>query len=108
MADVKVPPVAYLGFSAETGELADNHDIISLATKNLYQPTPAGVDGQPPAGKERAKNRAQKLQASRGKKGGEGGGWGWFLFKFVVFGLVLTGAYVGFTAYRSQRMRSRF
>lgn len=105
MTDVKIPPVAYLGFSAETGELADNHDLISLSTKNLYQPSAAGVDGQPP--KDRGRARAQKLQAQQRKKQSEGG-WGWFLFKFLLFGMVLAGAYVGFTAYRTQRMRSRF
>ncbi|KAF4313724.1 Legume-like lectin [Botryosphaeria dothidea] len=104
VTDVKIPPVAYLGFSAETGELADNHDIISLSTKNLYQPSAAGVDGQPP--KDRGRARAQKLKAQHAKQ--EGGGWFWLFFKFIVFGLVVAGAYVGFTAYRTQRMRSRF
>ncbi|KAH7061094.1 concanavalin A-like lectin/glucanase domain-containing protein [Macrophomina phaseolina] len=104
VTDVKIPPVAYLGFSAETGELADNHDLISLSTKNLYQPSAAGVDGQPP--KDRGRARAQKLKAQRAKQ--EGGGWGWFFFKFIIFGMVLAGAYFGFTAYRAQRMRSRF
>ncbi|KAL8737694.1 MAG: hypothetical protein Q9190_008085, partial [Brigantiaea leucoxantha] len=31
-----LPSVAYLGFSAETGELHDNHDVISVETKNKY------------------------------------------------------------------------
>ncbi|KAL8991879.1 MAG: hypothetical protein Q9188_007685, partial [Gyalolechia gomerana] len=31
-----LPSVSYLGFSAETGELSDNHDIISIETKNKY------------------------------------------------------------------------
>ncbi|OJD36106.1 lectin family integral membrane protein [Diplodia corticola] len=106
VTDVKIPSVAYLGFSSETGELADNHDIISLSTKNLYQPSAAGVDGQPP--KDRGRARAQKLSAQQRKKQKEGGSWTWFLFKFLLFGMVLAGAYVGFTAYRTQRMRSRF
>ncbi|KAK8194679.1 lectin family integral membrane protein [Phyllosticta capitalensis] len=107
LSDVKIPPVAYLGFSAETGELADNHDVISLKTKNLYSPSGAGgVAGSKDRG--RAAGRAQKLKASKARKDGEGGSWGWFLLKFFFFGALLAGAYVGFTAYRAQRARSRF
>jgi mannose-binding lectin 2 len=36
-----------------------------------------------------------------------GGGWTWFLMKFVLFGLALTGAYVGYTVYRTKQ-RDRF
>ncbi|KAF2144242.1 uncharacterized protein K452DRAFT_285489 [Aplosporella prunicola CBS 121167] len=100
LGDVKIPPVTYLGFSAETGELSDNHDIISLSTKNLYSPAPGGQSNI-----DRGR-RAQRLQAQKAKQAK--GGWGWFALKFVIFGLVLTGAYVGFTAFRAQRNRSRF
>ncbi|KAK7548136.1 putative lectin family integral membrane protein [Phyllosticta citricarpa] len=106
--NIKIPPVTYLGFSAETGELADNHDVISVKTKNLYSPTGAG-GGDAAASKERdrARSRAQKLKPTKGRTG-ESGGWGWMLLKFFVFGALLAGAYVGFTAYRAQRARSRF
>ena len=41
-----VPNIAYVGFTAETGELSDNHDIISVAAKNLYtQPGSGGNTG---------------------------------------------------------------
>lgn len=106
VSDVKIPPVAYLGFSAETGELADNHDVISLRTKNLY--SPSGTGGVAASkDRDRAKGRAQKLKAGK-RKDGEGGGWGWFLLKFFFFGALLAGGYVGFAAYRAQRARSRF
>ncbi|KAF2086427.1 hypothetical protein K490DRAFT_66622 [Saccharata proteae CBS 121410] len=104
---IKIPPVAYLGFSAETGELSDNHDIISVSTKNLYSPSGKGSSGA--ADVRAGRNNPQKLKPSRGKKGkSNGGGWGWFFLKFVLFGLVLTGGYVGFTMYRAQQNRSRF
>ncbi|KAI1309525.1 hypothetical protein EDD11_004074 [Mortierella claussenii] len=35
LSDVKLPPAFYLGFSAITGEVHDNHDIISVTTKVL-------------------------------------------------------------------------
>lgn len=96
LPNVKIPSVAYLGFSAETGELTDNHDIISVVTNNLYQPE--GSRSNPSDQGGRKKSRSQK----------QGGGWGWFFFKFILFGLVVAGGYIGFTAYRSQQNRSRF
>ena len=42
---LKMPNTAYLGFSAHTGELSDNFDIISLETKNLYSPVAAQGGG---------------------------------------------------------------
>jgi len=90
--------VAYLGFSAETGELVDDHDIISVQTKNLYAPagSSSGLGG----------DKGRSWGGSAKKK--EGGGWGWFFIKFCLFGFVVVGVYVGFAAYRTQRSRSRF
>ncbi len=88
--------VTYLGFSAETGELSDNHDIIKVETKNLY--SPSGAAGTP---KDYSKSAYRPNQYA--KK--EGGGWGWFFLKFVIFGLVVTGAYVGFTVFRATETR---
>lgn len=99
-----IPSVAYLGFSAETGELSDNHDIIMVATKNLYdtkgreqnantKPGPGGRQDSKPA-------------KSRGKPPKSGGSWSWFLFKIVMFFVVVGGCYVGYTAWRTQQRRS--
>lgn len=99
--DVKVPPVAYLGFSAETGELSDNHDIVNVSTKNLYQP-----HGTNTGANSGSNNNNKGSKWSSQKK--EGGSWTWFFLKFVIFGLVVTGGYVGFTAYRSHQRNSRF
>ncbi|KAF2735936.1 vesicular integral-membrane protein VIP36 precursor [Polyplosphaeria fusca] len=96
----KIPPVAYLGFSAETGELSDNHDIISVKTLNLYQHN-TGSNAQAAA----ASGGKAGSTINRGKK--EGGSWTWFFMKFIFFGLAITGAYVGFTVYRAKQ-RDRF
>lgn len=97
--NVKLPTVTYLGFSAETGELSDNHDIVKVDTKNLYSPS----------GSAKA---AGSKDYSRGKgkpkrPGSSGGGWGWFFLKVMIFGLVVAGGYIGFTAYRA-RQGNRF
>ena len=98
-----IPSVAYLGFSAETGELSDNHDIINVATKNLYD-----TKGRP--------DHAASKPGSPGKGGGtskkfskekkQGGSWSWFFFKIVLVLLVIGGGYAGYTAWRTQQRRS--
>lgn len=96
----KVPGVAYLGFSAETGELSDNFDIVSVKTQNLYLRGGAGSGGgTSSSGKTATSYKKPKAQS--------GGSWTWFFMKFVLFGLAITGAYVGFTIYRA-RQRDRF
>ena len=88
--------MAYLGFSAETGELVDNHDIISVVTHNMYSAQKGQI------------GEKKTPSANRRKKQTGGGSWGWFFFKFIMFGFVVAGAYVGFTMYRANNRRSRF
>ncbi|KAL7776338.1 hypothetical protein CFE70_006754 [Pyrenophora teres f. teres 0-1] len=97
----KVPPVAYLGFSAETGELSDNHDIISVKSMNLYKRTPGAAPASGTTGGKTASS------TYRGKVEKTSGGWTWFFMKIILFGLALTGGYVGYTIYRT-RQRDRF
>jgi lectin, mannose-binding 2 len=99
LPSVKIPSVAYLGFTAETGELSDNHDLISVSTKNLYAPSYAAGAG---AGREPGKKGRKKVKSSGG------GSWAWLFFKFILFGVVVAGSYVGYTAYRTSKSRSRF
>lgn len=98
-----IPSVAYLGFSAETGELSDNHDIISVVTKNLYDTTSrqdAAANKPGATGKSTGKNK------NKVAKDTEGGSWTWFLFKIVLFFMVVAGGYVGYTAWRTSQRRS--
>jgi lectin, mannose-binding 2 len=103
LPNVKIPAVAYLGFSAETGELSDNHDIISVETRNLYMPE-AGKGGSGSATAEWGRSQDGKKRRRRR----EGGGWGWFFIKFCGFGFLLVGVYAGYTAYRTSKSKSRF
>jgi mannose-binding lectin 2 len=93
-----LPNVAYLGFSAETGELSDNHDIISVNARNLYL-NPAG--GNRPS-------KAGSKPSTYKPKTESGGSWMWFFTKVFLFILVAGGAYVGFTAYRAKTKSHRF
>jgi lectin, mannose-binding 2 len=98
----KVPPVAYLGFSAETGELSDNHDIITVRTQNLYMKNPG--QGSRPSAPNASGGKAGSFMVREKKSSSS---WTWFFMKFIFFGLALTGGYVGFTIYRT-RQRDRF
>lgn len=103
-----IPSVAYLGFSAETGELSDNHDIIKVETKNLYD-----TKGRDAAGNllknSKGSGKTSGKVTSHGKAPKEprvGGSWSWFLFKIVLFFVVVGGGYVGYTAWRTQKRRT--
>lgn len=94
----QIPNIAYLGFSAETGELSDNHDIISVSTKNLYN-SPGSTTNRAGASK------GQKVKSHVVK---EGGSWTWFFTKIILFFFAVGGAYVGYTAYRTKSKSHRF
>lgn len=101
-----IPSVAYLGFSAETGELSDNHDIISVSTKNLYDTKGRDATGAKHTTKGSSKSGSKSSGTKAPKESREGGSWTWFLFKIVLFFAVVAGGYVGFTAWRTQKRRS--
>ncbi|KAJ5123893.1 uncharacterized protein N7515_007718 [Penicillium bovifimosum] len=103
-SNIAIPSVAYLGLSAETGELSDNHDIISLKAENLYSLNRNANKG-PSAnqGKSRPSSPAQAPKEPKQK-----GSWTWFLFKTILFFGVIVGAYFGWTIYRTKARSSRF
>jgi lectin, mannose-binding 2 len=97
---LKLPNVVYLGFSAETGELSDNFDIISVEARNMYS---SGGSGAGLGSKqESSKSKAGKIQKKKSS-----GGWGWFFIKMILFAGVVVGGYVGWTMYRANK-RTRF
>ena len=93
-----IPSVSYLGFSAETGELSDNHDIISVQTKNLYN---ANTQSRP-AGTGSSRNKGKPATIPN-----QGGSWTWFFIKIVLFCVVVAGGYIGYTAYRTGKLWKR-
>lgn len=105
--DVKIPTVSYLGFSAETGELSDNFDIISVETKNLYNAAQAGTQRTAPD-PNKAGRKNNKNKSSTTSDGSSGGSWTWFFVKLLVFVAICGGGYVGFTMYKGSRRSNRF
>ena len=101
LGSITLPSVAYLGFSAETGELSDNFDIISVESRNIYR------SPQTDGSKKDSNSGRQKGKSYDPNKGPQSAGWGWFLLKVVLFIIVAVGGYVGFTMYRAQK-RTRF
>ncbi|KAJ3048499.1 hypothetical protein HK097_010484 [Rhizophlyctis rosea] len=74
--NVTLPTLGYLGFSAWTGDVHDNHDIIRVTTHGITNPHV-----------EHAKQGNQS-----GGSGASSSGWGVWFFVFVLVGL---GAVVG-------------
>ncbi|KAI9894707.1 MAG: hypothetical protein M1814_002063 [Vezdaea aestivalis] len=99
---IVLPSVSYLGFSAETGELSDNHDIIRVETRNLYSADrPAGGEGRH-AGAGPGQEWKEPI------RGQESSGWGWWFIKVILFLAVMAVGYIGFTVYRTQHRGGRF
>jgi mannose-binding lectin 2 len=99
--NIAIPSVAYLGLSAETGELSDNHDIISLKAENLYSLNRNGGS----RGSDSSKGRGR---GSNTKPPREKGSWTWFFFKVILFFGAIVGGYFGYTIYRTKARSSRF
>jgi mannose-binding lectin 2 len=92
-----------LGLSAETGELSDNHDIISLKAENLYSLN-RGNNNKGKTTEDRSKSRGRSSPRPVKEKSS----WSWFLFKTVLFFAVIVGGYFGWTVYRTKARSSRF
>lgn len=104
---LKLPAPLYLGFSAETGELHDNHDIITVETWNMHRSETSDRATTDGSGSRGGRNKASTPFS--GKTGQEQSrGWGWFFIKFVLIVAVIVGGYVGFTLYRASKQGSRF
>ena len=94
-----MPNTAYLGFSAHTGELSDNFDIMSVETRNLYSPVGSSQSSNRSPGRS---GKGKKNQSSQ-----KSGSWLGFFLRFFLFIGVCVGGYFGYTAYRANR-RTRF
>lgn len=95
---VDVPNVVYLGFTAITGEVSDNHDLISISSKNIFS-SEAYV--AKPDSKGRRPNSAARGATGAQKKGGGILSWIWSLLKLVMLAALLYGAFLGWRRYKA-------
>ncbi|ORY85110.1 legume-like lectin family-domain-containing protein [Protomyces lactucae-debilis] len=84
---VEIPNVAYLGFTAITGEVSDFHDIISVQSRNVFSSS-SGPSAPIGFAKYKSSSHAGK------------GSWLGFLTKIVLFLLVCAAGLYGYQRYR--------
>ena len=113
---VSLPRSAFLGFSARTGELTENHDIHRVQVYSLRNPPQryseladydAGIRSSSSSrgGSKNFNNQKSKKKSSSSS----GGSWMGFFFKFFLIVLVLLLAFVGYGIYitKNQRRKER-
>jgi len=100
---VRLPTGYYLGVSAATGDLSDNHDIISL---KLYD---IGVERKDEAGVDYSKilPSADQMAEPRERVEDPKGWSGLKIFLYIILAVVIVGAIVGFLLYMKSQETSR-
>ncbi|ORX48061.1 hypothetical protein DM01DRAFT_1310045 [Hesseltinella vesiculosa] len=93
--NVDLPSQTYLGFTSHTGDLTDNHDIISVTTKSI-----------PPIPKEARPEPAPSKKSK--KKSSSGGGFMSFLIKIVLAAGLVGVLFVGYRMYDKSSQMKRF
>lgn len=107
---VSLPRSAFLGFSAQTGELSENHDLHRVQVYSLRNPPNSYNDlidieqGKTP--KNRPYSSKNKGSSSGSKSGGS---WWGFFFKLALVVVVVLLAFVGYGIYitKNQRRKDR-
>ncbi|ORY93383.1 legume-like lectin family-domain-containing protein [Syncephalastrum racemosum] len=89
--DVKLPEQLYLGFSAHTGEVTDNHDIVSVVTRTLI-PKKKEVTASPPPPKSSKRS---------------GGFWS-FMLKLLAAGALVGVLFIAYRMYDNNNRMKRF
>lgn len=104
--NVILPGTYYLGFSALTGQLHDNHDIISVNTLHVWNPAP-NKNGNDPRRGHRAPTAELRKQRNKAMKN-RSGGWAWYLIKIFFMGAVVIVLYVLYTNYKTKQRQKRY
>jgi len=101
--NVVLPPIIYLGFSAHTGDVADEHDIISISTHNAVWHEPTGKE---PSKKRGIRGRNRGGSSSSGASAI--GGFLYALIKWLFLAVILVIAVIVFRGYRMKKSAKRF
>ncbi|KAF7979023.1 hypothetical protein HWV62_44001 [Athelia sp. TMB] len=98
--DITLPVTPYVGFTAVTGEVTDNHDIITVNSYSAIM----SQDDQP---RDRLTGIKDMFSPRKGssKRVAEGGSWIGTIFKFGLFLGVCVGAVLGYKAYQQKNGR---
>ncbi|KAK9469114.1 concanavalin A-like lectin/glucanase domain-containing protein [Lipomyces arxii] len=88
-----LPTVSYLSFSAETGELSENHDLISVDVSNLFV-----------LNADKASTTTKSFHNDKVSKK-KGGSWFWFFFKILLVGGGGYFGYIQYMAYMKKKQR---
>ncbi|WVQ72960.1 hypothetical protein IAR50_002522 [Cryptococcus sp. DSM 104548] len=98
--NVELPESPYIGFSAATGDVSDNHDIISVSTHSVTV-KPEHRDIKQALG-------ADANRSGKGRKADKssGGGAGWFMFILKFIGVIAFIAF-GVAAFRTYNAQKR-
>ncbi|TFK50831.1 hypothetical protein OE88DRAFT_1630975 [Heliocybe sulcata] len=92
---VTIPPTPFLGFSALTGAVSDNHDVISVTTSSAILS---------PLDKPRDKLRSSFFGGRKGDSPSGSSSWSWFFVKLLLFAGACAGGWFGWQQYqRKQR-----
>ncbi|KAH6910311.1 lectin [Coprinopsis sp. MPI-PUGE-AT-0042] len=97
LRNVELPPNPFIGFSAATGQVSDNHDIVSITTYSAILSPP-----------DMPRNQMKKGWGLSGKSTSSeesSGTWLGLLFKLALFGGVCAGGWFG---YKEYQRRQRF
>lgn len=85
-----------MGFSAHTGDVSDEHDIISISTHNVVW--------HPPVPGSATKKRGASKYGARGGSGS----WLFAIVKWLFLAVLVCVAVIVFKSYRSKKSAKRF
>lgn len=94
IANVTIPDDSYLGFTALTGDISDNHDLVSVRVETM----------RPEALKNMANHMPSNFDMPVIKQSG-GGSFVWTLFKILLLAGACGGLYVGYKKYAADNAR---
>jgi len=110
--DAVLPDSPWIGFSALTGDVSDNHDIIRVDTHAVTLRREFRNARQSPMAADAVNNAgAGKLSSGKGRPGNarRGGAAGWFLFLMKIIGVLAFVAFAvaAFRTYNAQQKSRR-
>lgn len=97
---VTLPGVVYLGFSAHTGDVSDNHDIISISTHNVVW--------HPPNENYTPKTRSRTRSTLRNSTGGGALSVIFSIVKWFFLAVLVVVAVIAFMSWRNKKRAKRF